>query len=284
MPALRTLVAPATEPVTLSEARAAVRVHDSFTDDDPSLRIYLAGARKFAEEYTNRQFVEGKYALLLDGFPDSTNYQGGPQAYTENGLIRPPHCPLLSVSGITYVDTTGTTQTWTSTKYQVDIYSEPGRICPAYAETYPVTRSQLNAVTVTYFAGHLCSFTAVAATDVLTTSGKNFSDGEKVRLSVSEGGSLPGGLALDTDYYVVSASGATLKLSATSGGSAIDLTSTGSGTLYLGEVPRLAKEAMLLCVTDWYAHHGDDDPRVLMESVPPKAKRLLDLLWDGTMR
>lgn len=284
MPALYPLVAPATEPLLLSEVRAQLQLDSGFTDDDPLLKVYIAASRKFAEEYTGRQFVECKYQMFLDGFPGSTKYQGGPQPYTEEDLIRPPHVPFLSMSSIVYVNTAGTSTTLSSSDYVVDAYSEPARISPAYAETWPVTRCQLNAVTVTYFAGHLCSFTANATTDVLTTSGKNFTTGEKVRLSVSEGGTLPGGLALETDYYVVGASSSTLQLAATSGGSAINLTDTGSGTLYLGEVPRLAKEAMLLCVAHWYRRRGDDEMKDLMSDIPPMAKGLLSQLWDGTMR
>jgi hypothetical protein len=43
------------------------------------------------------------------------------------------------------------------------------------------------------------------------------------------GSVLPGGLTAGTVYYIVSASGDSFQLSATSGGSAITLTSDGSG-------------------------------------------------------
>lgn len=46
-------------------------------------------------------------------------------------------------------------------------------------------------------------------------------------------GTLPSPLAALTPYYVISPSTNTLQLSATSGGAAIDITSTGSGTHYL---------------------------------------------------
>jgi Pectate lyase superfamily protein len=70
------------------------------------------------------------------------------------------------------------------------------------------------------------SFTATHASPcVFTAAGSYYSDGTLVTLS---GGSLPGGFTATT-YFVVNASGATFELSATSGGSAIDSTSTGSG-------------------------------------------------------
>lgn len=278
----RILVAPARPPLLVSEAKTQVYLeHD---DDAALLKALVRMAGEWAEARSNRCFAETKLELKLDGFPGTVRYQGGKQPDTGGGLLRPPRSPLLSVSSIAYVDTAGTSQTWAASKYQVDSHSAPARIAPAYNEVWPVTRAQFGAVTVTYLAGYLCAVTANATTDVLTTSGKTYADGEKVRLSVSEGGELPGGLQLDTDYYVVSASSTTLKLAATSGGSAIDLTSAGSGTIYLGEVPHLAREAMLLCVAFWYRHRGDeDDPRTVAAKVPALANELLDTAcWDGS--
>lgn len=76
------------------------------------------------------------------------------------------------------------------------------------------------------------TFTAVAATDVITATGHTLVDGDKVR--VSSTGTLPGGLSASTDYFVRDTSGSTFKLAASSGGAAIDITSTGSGTHSMG--------------------------------------------------
>lgn len=73
------------------------------------------------------------------------------------------------------------------------------------------------------------TFTANASTDVLTTSATHdYIAGTPVQLTTT--GTLPAPLATATTYYVVSPSGATLKLAATSGGSAIDITDAGTGT------------------------------------------------------
>ena len=72
------------------------------------------------------------------------------------------------------------------------------------------------------------SFTATHASPcVFTASGSYYSNGTYVALS---GGSLPGGFTAQS-YYVVNASGDTFELSATSGGTAINSTGTGSGTV-----------------------------------------------------
>jgi len=73
------------------------------------------------------------------------------------------------------------------------------------------------------------TFTAVAATNVITTSaahGLNIGD----RVRVSSATTLPAGLSAATNYFVISVpSTTTLTLSATSGGAVVDITDTGTG-------------------------------------------------------
>lgn len=72
------------------------------------------------------------------------------------------------------------------------------------------------------------SFTANASTNVITSTGHPFYDRRGVRFY---GTSLPGGLVEGVTYYVVSRATNTFQVSTTRGGTAVDLTSTGSGTL-----------------------------------------------------
>lgn len=74
------------------------------------------------------------------------------------------------------------------------------------------------------------TFTAVAATNVITTSvAHGLIVGDRVR--VSSATTLPAGLSAATNYFVISVpSTTTLTVSATSGGSVVDITDTGTGT------------------------------------------------------
>jgi hypothetical protein len=51
----------------------------------------------------------------------------------------------VSVTSVSYVDQTGTTQTWASSNYTVDAPAGPearmGRVVPGYNVPYPVTRA-----------------------------------------------------------------------------------------------------------------------------------------------
>ncbi|MEY2511997.1 MAG: hypothetical protein QOE26_2760 [Verrucomicrobiota bacterium] len=74
------------------------------------------------------------------------------------------------------------------------------------------------------------TFSAVAATDLLTTAGHGLVSGTPVRFTTTT--TLPAGLSLVTTYYVI-ASGLTaddFKVSATLGGSTVNITDAGTGT------------------------------------------------------
>lgn len=73
------------------------------------------------------------------------------------------------------------------------------------------------------------TFTADATTNILTLSADHFYKVDsRVQLSTTD--TLPAPLALDTTYYARDITTTTLKLSATEGGAAIDLTTAGTGT------------------------------------------------------
>jgi len=134
-------IAPASEPITLTEAKAHLRVETDFTEDDTIIGTFISAARESCEARTGRQLVTATYALRLGGFPCGDS-------------IELPKPPLVSVSSITYVDTDGTTQTLSTDVYEVDPYTTPGRVVLKYAQVWPTTRSQRNAVTITFVAGY----------------------------------------------------------------------------------------------------------------------------------
>ena len=73
------------------------------------------------------------------------------------------------------------------------------------------------------------TFTADAATDKLTSALHRLQLDDEVFVSNS-GGALPGGLAAATRYWVVGINGDTFQLATSKRGSAIDVTSAGTGT------------------------------------------------------
>lgn len=71
-------------------------------------------------------------------------------------------------------------------------------------------------------------FTADASTGLLSATGHGFADGTRV---IFEGGTAPAPLVPNSYYFVRDASSNTFRLTATSGGAAIPLTTNGAGTM-----------------------------------------------------
>lgn len=68
-------------------------------------------------------------------------------------------------------------------------------------------------------------------TETLTSNSHGFTDGQEVKVYATT--TIPGGLSDNRTYFVISAATNTFQLSTTSGGSAVDITSAGSGTIYV---------------------------------------------------
>ena len=133
-----TTSAPATEPITLAEAKLHLRVDSS--DDDDLITAQISAAREYVEAATGRALVQRTVALRLDAFPA--------------GDIVLPLGRAVSVSSIGYIDTAGAAQTLAGGLYSADVNAQPARIAPAYGESWPSTRAQTAAVTVTFVAGY----------------------------------------------------------------------------------------------------------------------------------
>lgn len=256
--ALQITIAPTVEPLTLTEAKLHLRV--DHTSDDSLITSLIQAVREWCEGFHNRVYILQTQQLTRDEFPDYFELQNP---------------PLRSVSTIKYIDSDGATQTLATSVYDVDTQSEPGRIALAYDQSWPTLRGDINSVTVTYKAGYAVSFTADDSNDVITATGHTYSDGDVIQLSNS-GGALPAGLSANTNYYVRDVSGDTLKLAASSGGAAIDITDTGTGTHYLGVVPSSVIAAMKLLIAHLYEHR-EDVSSLKYENMPFGVKSLLSI-------
>jgi hypothetical protein len=81
--------------------------------------------------------------------------------------------------------------------------------------------------------------TAAASSNVVTATGSAFIAGQIVRFSSITGGA---GLSTNTDYYVISPSTNTFKLSSTSGGSEIDITTDITAGSLLANMRRVGSQ------------------------------------------
>lgn len=139
--ALRLVTPPASEPLTLAEAKDHLRV--THNAEDNLLAAYVSAARQACEGYQRRSYITQTWELALDAFPSA-----------HAGEIELPRPPIQSVTSIKYIDTDGAEITMATADYQVDVDSEPGRLFPAYGTRWPATRVVPNAVRIRYVAGY----------------------------------------------------------------------------------------------------------------------------------
>ncbi len=136
---LSIVTAPATEPVTLSDAKLHLRVDHSAEDD--LVRSMITAAREQVESDTGSALITQTWKLVLDAFPDADN-------------ILLPRPPLQSVTSVAYLDGDGNQQTLSAGAYVVDTDSRPGRLSLAVGESWPDTYGQAGDVEITYVAGY----------------------------------------------------------------------------------------------------------------------------------
>jgi uncharacterized phiE125 gp8 family phage protein len=130
--------APASEPVTIDEVKTHCRVdHD---DEDLLLLEMIQSARESAEKLNGRVFINQTWTLKMDGFPGSE--------------IELRKLPIQSVSSVKYIDENGVLQTVSTADYVVDLSGITPRIYLAYDASWPVPRSEPNAVRVEFVAGY----------------------------------------------------------------------------------------------------------------------------------
>ncbi|MCA3000302.1 MAG: phage head-tail connector protein [Rhodocyclaceae bacterium] len=134
------ITAPATEPATLDEVKLHIRQDSSIGAlEDALLNRLIKSARQRAEHMTSRAFITQTWGVRLDAFPT---------------LIELVRSPVISITDVKYLDSTGVEQTINAADYILDNFGTTGFIAPAYGKSWPSTYQQINAVRVQYVAGY----------------------------------------------------------------------------------------------------------------------------------
>lgn len=143
------VIGPASDPVSLSEARDHCRLDNN--ESDGLLAGYVLAARRYAEGYTRRAFVTQTWDATFDYHWPTVCGQ------IQIDLPLPPLASVSYVSYVgdyaSYVGDIGVTQTLASNQYRVLTDGPFGRIVPAQGVSWPTVRWQRNAITVRFVAG-----------------------------------------------------------------------------------------------------------------------------------
>lgn len=146
--ALVLVTAPATEPLTPAELKAAWGI--DFAEDDAQVVRAGKAARLWVEHFLRRALVSTTYDLKLFDWPDGCKYS----LVAEEFLL--PYPPLSSVTSVKYFDTAAAEQTLATTVYGTDVASEPGRAYLKTDKTWPDLEDEPRKlkVTVRFVAGY----------------------------------------------------------------------------------------------------------------------------------
>lgn len=128
---------PVTEPVSLADARAHLRVDTKA--DDALVSAAITAARAYAEDYTHRKLITQTVEIRADGFP---------------AAFRLPVAPVITITSIKYIDTTGTLITLAADQYKLVQSTTPPLIVPAYSVTWPTTRAEMDAIGIILSVGY----------------------------------------------------------------------------------------------------------------------------------
>lgn len=147
---MKQTTAPASEPISLTEAKLHCRVDNSA--EDTIFAMLIQAAREFVETYTRRSLITQTWTAYLDEFPRCRWFY----------LPKPP---LGTVNSVKYYDYDNTLQTLATTSYDVGFNAEsPARICLSQTATWPTSiRSRPDAVQILYSCGYGTASSSVPA-------------------------------------------------------------------------------------------------------------------------
>ncbi len=127
------------EPVTAANVKLYARVAHSV--EDTLITSWIKAARKLAEDYQHRSYVEQVYRMTYDNFPGT--------------CIEFPRPPLISVDSVKYYDVDDAEAAFASSNYFVDLNSEIGRLALNDGVAWPtVSLRPINALIIDFTAGY----------------------------------------------------------------------------------------------------------------------------------
>jgi uncharacterized phiE125 gp8 family phage protein len=258
---------PTALPVDVAEARAHLRLGNS-TAEDARLRRMIAACTRWAQTELQQTLVASRLQLTRDGFGAC-----GRPIELELG-------PVRHVAGISYQADNGQWLDLAEADYVADLSACPARLAPAYGTTWPSTLPELGSVRIAFDAGHVVPVAADVTADTIRLRGPwpALAVGQPLRFSNS-GGALPAPLEPGVDYYVQAVpSAGVCKLAAAPGGAAIDLSTAGTGTSFIGEVPDDIVSWILLRVGDLF---NNREGEALIERGQMVSLPFIDRLLDG---
>lgn len=168
------VTAPTTEPITIAEAKAHLRIDD--TDDDPLVNTLIIVTRQAVEEFLGRALITQTWQVFYDRFPNNYYRSYGncditsfgteevPFNYYQDNLNRTDRAieilkpPLQSVTHIKTYANDDTETIFAASNYQVSTYSgvtpTRGRITFRDGAAFPFFTRNADGIEIQFIAGY----------------------------------------------------------------------------------------------------------------------------------
>jgi uncharacterized phiE125 gp8 family phage protein len=137
--ALVMIAAPATEPISLAEAKAHLRVDAD--DEDALLGSLIVAARAFVEKILAGALITQEWSLFLDAWP-------------RGGTVTLPIAPVQDVAAVRVYDPDDVPADVDEEGYSVDVLSEPARLVLSASGVQLLPARLLNAYEIAFTAGY----------------------------------------------------------------------------------------------------------------------------------
>lgn len=288
-------------------------VRESAADELSLAESYLMASQHALWTQASRVAHTTKFELTLPCFPFDGFTKNLSVPFTDTVFVGTTDVgielravPFLRLESVTYLDTDGAAQTLDSANYYVlDGGSDaPATLYMKEGYSWPDTYDQLNAVTITFYAGEVTEVDIDVDNDTLTTvDGFTYEDGDAITVSLSgNSNSLLGdtvtsvGTTRNKTYYVVNSSGSEFQIAETVDGAAIDLALLGSvcgvpdssveqlapyASLYVGTLSPLVRRTLVSTATDWWLNRCPTEDCNCMTGEAAKLSMRFDLLrWN----
>lgn len=141
---IQLLTSATAEPLTRGDAKRHIRVSTANTDNDTYIDGCIIASRQSVEQYINRKLMFQRWKVYFDDFPQGNAFEV-------------PYPPLKSIpsTGLVYTGSSGGSTTLSSTKWDADTVSEPGRLVLDYNSDWPtVTLAAMNPVSIEFRCGY----------------------------------------------------------------------------------------------------------------------------------
>lgn len=151
---------PASEPVTVAEAKAHARIETAA--DDTLIGTYITGARELVEKLTGRALITQTWSLTLDawpGDPRNDDWHDGvreaPINFYESAHVDIRKAPFLAITSVETLDESDDETVWASSNYYAVKHQGFGRLVKKQGAVWPsiVNRSH-GAIVITFTAGY----------------------------------------------------------------------------------------------------------------------------------